>query len=40
MMPVFGVIVSVTYHLMFVYISLVRFMLLNGHLLGMSCSLG
>ena len=29
-----------TFHLMFVNITLVRFGLLSGHLLGKSCSLG
>ena len=37
---VFGVRVSVTFHLMFVHIILVRFRLLSDHLLGKSCSLG
>ena len=36
----FGVRISVTFHLMFVHIFLVRFVLLSGHLLGKSCSLG
>ena len=38
--PDFGVRVSVTFHLIFVHIILVRFRLLNGHFLGNSCSLG
>ena len=37
---VFGVRVSVTFHLMCVHIILVRYGLLSGHLLGKSCSLG
>ena len=40
MLPVFGVRVSVTFHLTCVHIILVRFRLLSGHLLGNSFSLG
>ena len=40
MLPVFSVRVSVTLNLMCVYIILVRFRLLSGHLLGNGCSLG
>ena len=40
MLPVFGVRVSVTFHLTCAHIILVRFRLLSGHLLGNSCSLG
>ena len=36
----FGFRVSVTFHLTCVHIILVRFRLLSGHLLGISCSLG
>ena len=39
-MPVFGVRVSVTFHLTCVHIIVVQFRLLSGHLLGNSCSLG
>ena len=38
LLPVFGVRVSVTFHLTCVHI-LVRFGLLSGHFLGNSCSL-
>ena len=37
LLPVFGVKVSMTFHLLFVNIILVRFGLLSGHLLGKSC---
>ena len=40
MLVVFGVRVSVTFHLKCVHIILVRFGLLSGHLLGNSCSVG
>ena len=36
----FGVRVSVMFHFMFVYHTLVQFGLLSGHLLGNSCPLG
>ena len=39
MLPVVGVRVSVTFHLMFVHIILVRSRLLSGHLFGKSCLL-
>ena len=39
-LPVFGVRGSVTFHLTYVIIILVRFRLLSGHLLGNSCSFG
>ena len=39
MLPVFGVRVSFTFHLMVVHIILVRLRLLSSHLLGKSCSL-
>ena len=37
LLPVFGVRVSVTFQLTCVHITLVRFGLLSGHLLGNSC---
>ena len=40
LLPVFGVRVSVTFHLTCVNIILVWFGLLRGHLLGNRCSLG
>ena len=40
LLPVFGVRVSGTFHLMCVHIILVRFGLLGGHILGKSCLLG
>ena len=40
MLHVFGVRVSVSFHLMFVHIILVRFRLHGGHLLGKTCSFG
>ena len=40
LLPVFGVRVSETFHLMCVHIILGRFRLLSGHVLGNSCSLG
>ena len=40
LLPVFGVRVSVTFHLTYVHIILNRFGLLSGHLFGNSCSLG
>ena len=39
LLPGFGVRVSVTFHLMFVHIILVRVVLPSGHLLGKSCSI-
>ena len=40
LLPVLGVRNLVTFHLMYVYIILVRFRLLFGNLLGNNCSLG
>ena len=40
LLHVFGVSVSVTFHLTCVHIILVRFRLLSGHLLRNSCSFG
>ena len=40
MLPVFGVGVSVAFRRACVRVVLVRFRLLNGHLLGNSCSFG
>ena len=40
MLPVAGGIVSMSFHLTFVHIILVRLRLMSGHLLGNSCSLG
>ena len=40
LLPVFGVRVSVTFHLMCVHITFSSVRLLSGHLLGNSCSLG